>query len=97
MSQSAQPDWAGARAQAALEQVRRHGEKASLTCCICDLPIDYTLRYPHKQACTVQHLKPRATHPHMTWDPANWAPAHADCNSSQGSKIATGIGLVSPW
>ena len=93
----AEAAWGGNRAQAALEQVRKHGQAGGLPCCICTLPIDYTLRYPHKQACTVQHLKPRSTHPHLTWDPANWGPAHADCNSSQGSRIAAGIGLTSPW
>lgn len=92
-----QPEWAGSRAQKALDQVRRHGQAEDIPCVICNLPIDYTLRHPNKQACTVQHLKPRATHPHLTWDPGNWAPAHADCNSSQGTTIATGIGLVSPW
>ncbi|WP_366151313.1 HNH endonuclease, partial [Clostridioides difficile] len=48
-------------------------------------------------ACTVQHIKPRATHPHLTWEQSNWAPAHADCNTAQGSRIAVGLGLVSPW
>ena len=90
------PEWAGARAQNALADVRRFGEANDLPCCICHLPIDYTLRHPHKQACTVQHIKPRATHPHLTWDPANMSAAHADCNSSQGQTIATGIGLTTP-
>lgn len=79
------PEWAGRRAQAALDAVRKLGERDHLPCCICEMPIDYALRYPHKQACTVQHLKPRTTHPHLTWEPSNWAPAHADCNSSQGA------------
>lgn len=90
-------EWSGARAQKALDQVRRHGEANQLPCCICDQPIDYSLRRPHKQACTVQHIKSRVSHPHLTWDPGNWAPAHADCNYSQGKEIATGLGVVSPW
>ena len=89
--------WGGTRAQKALEQVRAHGKATELPCCICLMPIDYALRHPHKQACTVQHIKPRDTHPALTWDPSNLAPAHADCNSSQGSAVAVGIGLVSPW
>ena len=91
------PEWSGQRAQNALDLVRRHGEANALPCVICQQPIDYTLRKPHKQACTVQHIKPRESHPHLTWDPSNYGPAHADCNSSQGSTIATGIGVVSPW
>ena len=91
------PEWGGERAQRALDQVRRFGQLHSLPCCLCEQPIDYTLRHPHKQACTVQHVKPRSTHPHLTWEPSNWAPAHADCNSSQGNALASGLGLVSPW
>ena len=97
MTYDPQPEWAGQRAQQALDQVRRHGQAEDLPCCICQLPIDYTLRHPHRQACTVQHIKPRSTHPHLTWTPSNWAPAHADCNSSQGKQVAAGVGLVSPW
>ena len=91
------PDWSGPRAQKALAHVRAYGEANRLPCIVCDQPIDYELRHPHKQACTVQHVKPRSSHPHLTWEPSNWAPCHADCNSSQGSEIATGLGLVSPW
>lgn len=91
------PEWAGRRAQEALDLVRRHGRANNLPCVICNHPIDYELRNPHKQACTVQHLKARASHPQLTWVPSNWAPAHADCNSSLGTEEATGLGVVSPW
>ena len=91
------PEWAGQAAQDALAKVRSYGQANDVACVICDQPIDYTLRHPHRQACTVQHVKSRLTHPHLTWEPSNWAPAHADCNSAQGSKIAVGIGVVSPW
>lgn len=90
-------EWGGRRAQAALTAVRTVGQRDALPCVICDMPIDYTLRAPHKQACTVQHLKARSTHPHLTWEPSNWAPAHADCNSSQGRALAVGLGATSPW
>lgn len=91
------PEWAGQRAQDALALVRDYGQTNSLPCIICSMPIDYSLRNPHKQACTVQHVKARSTHPQLTWEPSNWAPAHADCNSSQGKAAAVGIGIVSPW
>ena len=91
------PEWSGARAQKALAQVRAFGKANALPCCICEQPIDYDLRKPAKQACSVQHVKSRKTHPHLTWEPSNYAPCHADCNSSQGSEQASGLGLVSPW
>lgn len=91
------PEWAGARAQTALDTIRRYGEGGNLPCVICQMPIDYSLRKPHKQAVTVQHIKPRSTHPHLTWEPSNWGPAHADCNSSAGNGPALGLGVTSPW
>lgn len=91
------PEWGGQRAQDALDVVRRYGEANDVACVICDQPIDYSLRRPHRQACTVQHIKARSTHPHLTWEPSNWGPAHADCNSSQGKLEALGVGVTSPW
>lgn len=96
MTEGVRP-WSGPPAQKALDQVRRHGEANDLPCCICKLPIDYSLRKPAKSACTVQHIKSRDAYPHLTWEPSNWAPAHADCNSSAGNREAVSLGVVSPW
>jgi 5-methylcytosine-specific restriction endonuclease McrA len=74
------------------------GRRAPLPCVICGQPIDYDLSADHPDGCTVQHLKPRSTHPHLTWDPSNWAPAHRVCNISDGPRGRTAkasLGLVS--
>lgn len=91
------PPWSGARAQKALEQVRSHGSKNEIPCWICKLEIDYRLRFPHPQACTVQHIKSRHQWPHLTWDPHNWAPAHADCNSGERPADRDGLGVTTDW
>ena len=79
------PEWGGRRAQAALEQVRANGHRNRTPCCICLQPINYKLRKPDPGACTVQHIKSRKRFPELTWDPANWAPAHATCNYAEGT------------
>lgn len=79
------PTWAGRRATDALNRVRADGARHHKPCCICDGPIDYTLRAPHPQACSVQHLKARSLHPELTWEPGNWAPAHLRCNQQAGT------------
>ena len=60
------PPWSGRRAQDAAEWC-----KANLgwTCWLCGHPIepgDYS----------VDHVLPRMTHPELTWERANWRPAH---------------------
>ena len=35
----------------------------------------------------VDHIKPRATHPELTWDSTNWRAAHASCNTGQGQNV----------
>lgn len=100
------PEWGGDRAQAALRRVRADGARHNKPCCLCDQPIDYTLRYPHPMSCTVQHVKARSLHPELTWDPTNWSPCHARCNSAAGNgqpkraaagDLDRGLGIRSPW
>lgn len=90
------PPWAGRRKTQALERVRAEGARDHTPCVICTLPIDYSLRYPHPQSCSVQHLRSRRDFPEATWDPANWAPSHLDCNLSQGADGRPGLG-VTDW
>ncbi len=90
------PPWSGRAAQAALERVRAEGARAKAPCAICHLSIDYALRYPHPQSCSVQHIKSRRDFPALTWEPSNWAPAHLDCNQSAGASPQLGLG-VSDW
>lgn len=90
------PEWAGRRKTQALDRVRSEGSRRKAVCVICSLPIDYSLRYPHPQSCSVQHVKSRRDFPQLTWDPSNWAPAHLDCNLSQGAGVRAGLG-VTDW
>lgn len=91
------PAWAGRRKVEALKRVKALGRarRPPSPCCICEQPINYALEYPHPQSCSVQHLKSRATHPHLTWEPSNWAPAHLDCNKAAGAREVTGLGVTS--
>ncbi len=100
------PAWEGRRRADALRRVRADGARHRKPCVLCGKPIDYSLRYPHPQSCTVEHLKPRATHPELTWDPGNHAPAHLVCNQKKiGHTPAKpkswtefiDVGPTSPW
>ena len=90
--------WSGRAAVEALDWVRRVGRAHSLPCCLCGEPIDYDLRAPDGMSCSVEHVKPRKTHPELTWDRRNWAPAHLVCNQGGGGRLVAdlrrpGIGL----
>lgn len=78
------PDWNGRRATNALQLIRTIGARNNLPCWICHGPIDYTLRYPHRRSCTVQHIIARSIRPDLTWNPANWSQAHLQCNQDYG-------------
>lgn len=58
-------------------------------CFICGQAIDYTLPWDHRDAFTVEHIKPRSTHPHLMEDPANCVAAHARCNKGRGDRQYT--------
>lgn len=80
----------GADRKRVTEQVRarRHG------CHYCNEPIDYTLKWPNPGAFTVSHLKPRALYPELTFDLANLASAHWECNSAGGGRKPNTKGAV---
>lgn len=92
--------WEGRARADALFRVKARGARANTPCCLCHQPIDYTLRYPHPQSCSVQHIISRSIRPDLTWDPANWAPAHIDCNKAAGdgtnTRTNTNLGVTSP-
>lgn len=72
-------------------RVDRAGRKAgwaarNLPCIRCGQPIDYSLPWDARQACTEEHIKPWSTHPHLRDDPTNLGPAHASCNKSRGNR-----------
>ena len=57
-------------------------------CCLCGQAIDYTLHHLDPDSFTVEHVKPRSTHPHLAEDPGNLDAAHKRCNSSRGNREA---------
>ena len=95
--------WGGRRARAALARVKARGARNQTPCCLCEAPIDYRLDYPDPWSCSVEHVKARATYPELTWDPANHAPAHLQCNISakkprvQVAGPPPDLGLRSGW
>lgn len=90
------PAWGGRRAQQALERVKAEGRRKRKPCCICGHGIDYSLPSKDPNGCTVQHIKSRKLFPELTWDPSNWAPAHAECNQSAGAgDRPTDLGVTS--
>ncbi|MBM6622655.1 HNH endonuclease [Micrococcaceae bacterium RIT802] len=89
--------WAGRARSDALALVKRKGRAANAPCSICGQPIDYSLVYPHKQSCSVQHIRSRRDYPELTWEPGNWAPAHLDCNKSEGTGGRPGLGVMGDW
>lgn len=88
------PPWSGRRRAQAIEYVRRRGEAEGAACVLCDQAIDYSLRYPHPQSCSVQHVRSQRDFPLLRWDPANWAPAHLDCNWAAGARGRQDLGLM---
>ena len=58
--------WAGAHVTKARAYCQR---VYGFTCWLCGHPID-------PDDYTVDHVLERSTHPHLTFDPSNWRPAH---------------------
>lgn len=80
---------------AAIATVRNRHAPLNTPCCICGQPIDYTLPGTDDLGMSVEHIKARSTHPHLTWDPGNWAPAHLGCNRAKGNRSPVEIGAAS--
>lgn len=94
--------WEGRRRAAALARVKANGARNQTPCCLCDQPIDYRLRYPDPWSCSVQHVKSRRDHPELVWDPANWRPAHLQCNKEEPKTerrpaSPPDLGVVDDW
>jgi 5-methylcytosine-specific restriction endonuclease McrA len=52
-------------------------------CCFCGRPIDLTLKYPHRDAFTVDHAQPTSLG--GTDDYALLRPAHNGCNRARSN------------
>lgn len=84
--------WAGRRAQDARAQLRSRG----LPCWLCGQAIRYDLEWPDPQSFTLDHVRPRSTHPDLAYDPGNWAPAHWGCNLQRQNRAPSpGLGDTS--
>ena len=70
-------------------------QRRAQPCIICRQKIDYDLPHDDPEAFTVEHIKPRSTHPHLAFEPSNCAPAHAKCNKSKGNRDQPGLGVRS--
>ena len=58
-----------------------------LPCWLCGQPIDYDQPDPnHDEAFSVDHEKPRSTHPHLAEEPSNLRSAHQRCNKRRGNR-----------
>lgn len=79
----------------AIATVRNRHAPLNTPCYLCHQPIDYSLPGTDDLGMSVEHIKPRSTHPHLTWDPANWAPSHLDCNRAKGNRAPLGLGANS--
>lgn len=83
--------WTGRPRQEALKLVKRLGRSRGLPCHLCGEPIDYDLEYPDERSCSVEHIRSRKTHPHLTWEQSNWAPAHWRCNIDSGHELVSAL------
>ena len=74
--------WAGAHVTKARAYCQR---VYGFTCWLCGHQID-------PDDYTVDHVLERSTHPHLTFDPSNWRPAHGrkhpewNCPGNKGRK-----------
>lgn len=73
---------------------RRHNEASQRLraqrrpCWLCGQPIDYSLQWPDTGSFSLDHIKPRETHPELEHEPSNHAAAHLGCNSSKNTGSA---------
>lgn len=81
---------------AQLNKIAANLRAARRPCFICQQPIDYSLPWDDPQAFTVEHIKPRSTHPHLVTDPGNCVSSHARCNKGrQNNPYKPGLGVLS--
>lgn len=62
-------------------------------CWLCDQPIDYTLRYPHPESFSADHVVPVEARPDLALVYSNLRQAHLSCNKERGARLpAPGLG-----
>lgn len=80
------PDNGAGRTSRRWKRLRANLKRERRPCCLCLKPIDYTLEWPDPRSFSVEHVKPRSTHPHLAEDPTNLDAAHLGCNSRRGNR-----------
>ncbi|WP_415855642.1 HNH endonuclease [Sinomonas sp. G460-2] len=64
-------------------------------CWLCGHDVDYSAPHDDSSAPSVDHVRPRSTHPHLINEPSNLRLAHLGCNKSRGNgrpKLDLGLG-----
>jgi 5-methylcytosine-specific restriction endonuclease McrA len=56
-------------------------------CSLCHKPIDYGLRWPHRQSFSVDHAIPVRLAPERALDMNNFRPAHMSCNRARDRRL----------
>lgn len=60
-------------------------QEPALPCWLCGKPIDYSLPSDHPDAWSLDHAHTVSEFPELALDPANFRPAHLDCNKRRGN------------
>ena len=67
-------------------EFREHCADLQLPCWLDGKPIDYDLPSDHPDAWSLDHAHPVSERPDLALDPANFRPAHLDCNKRRGNR-----------
>lgn len=59
-------------------------------CGVCGKSIDLSLSGRDPMGWSLDHIKPRKTHPHLVYDRKNLRPTHMKCNSERNGGAHTG-------
>lgn len=88
--------WDDRSTKKARKEFRAEHEALDSPCWLCGQPIDYQAAPQTSNAFEPDHFHPRATHPELEDDPANWKPSHCSCNRSRQDGVpAPALGSLS--
>lgn len=73
------------RYRALRTKFRAHCADQQLPCWLCGKSIDYSLPSDHHDAWSLDHVHTVSDRLDLACDPANFRPAHLDCNKRRGN------------
>ena len=78
-------------------KIRDAQKSRRLPCNLCGQPIDYSLKWPHPQSFSADHIRPYEHNPDLRLDPGNVQSSHLRCNQSKGDNqhYSAGMGSAS--